>query len=143
MAWTTPPTFADGDYLTAANLNILSDDVEYLYARARQVNAGFVVRTVNDSDNSNDTVSGWSVLHLSNTFRYRLSFTGNADYIYIRYNAVNIWQVNTPTAGIITGTVDLTSQGLTLGTIYGLSVTTRAPSGETSSVEVQYLGEEW
>lgn len=30
MAWTTPPTFTAGTVLTAANLNIVSDDLVYL-----------------------------------------------------------------------------------------------------------------
>ena len=32
MAWTTPPTFSDGAILSASQLNILSADLEYLYA---------------------------------------------------------------------------------------------------------------
>lgn len=31
MSWTTPPTFVSGDVLDAADLNILSDDLLYLY----------------------------------------------------------------------------------------------------------------
>ncbi len=141
MAWTTPPTFADGNYLTAANLNILSDDIEYLYGRALQTNPGFVIQYVNDSDYSNDTVSGWAIKHVSNTLRYRLVITGSVDYVYIRYNSVTV--VTKTAAGTFNETVDVTSLGLTVGDIYPLSVTIRADSGQSAGCEVQYLGEEW
>lgn len=141
MAWATPPTFADGNYLTAANLNILSDDIEYLHGRALQVNPGFVVKTVNDSDNSNDTVGGWSILHQSNTLRYRLMIYGDLDYCYIRYNNVQI--VNKTAIGTYDETVNVASLGLTVGGIYPLSVTIRCVSGadKLAGCEVQYLGE--
>lgn len=143
MAWTTPPTFADGDYLTAAKLNALSNNQEHLYGMSRQVNPGFPMRVLNDSDNSTDTVTGGAVMHLTNTFFYRLYFTGTADFIYIRYNNVQIWNVNNPTPGVLTGTVDIASLGLTIGAFYWMSVSTRAPAGQTSSVEVQRLCERW
>lgn len=141
MSWGTPPTFADGDYLTAAKLNILSDDVEYLYGRSLQVNPGFVVKYVNDSDNSNDTVSGWSILHVSNTLRYRLLITGGVDYVYIRYNGTTV--ATKTTIGTFNETVSVAALGLTVGDIYPLSVTIRADPGELATCEVQYLGEEF
>lgn len=41
MAWSSPPTFADTNILTASQLNILSDDVEYLYGLVSGVNTPF------------------------------------------------------------------------------------------------------
>ena len=35
MSFTTPPTFVAGDPLAAADLNILGDDIDYLYALAQ------------------------------------------------------------------------------------------------------------
>lgn len=42
MAWTTPPTFTSGNILTAAQLNILSDDQEHLYGLAQSPNLPIV-----------------------------------------------------------------------------------------------------
>ena len=41
MAWTTPPTFVDGAVASAANLNILSNDLEHLEGVAPGPNAPF------------------------------------------------------------------------------------------------------
>ena len=41
MPYQTPPTFADGNILTSAQLNILSDDIEYLYGLTEFVNVPF------------------------------------------------------------------------------------------------------
>jgi hypothetical protein len=41
MAYTTPPTFADANVLTAAQLNILSDDIEFLYSLITGINIPF------------------------------------------------------------------------------------------------------
>lgn len=46
MAYTTPPTFSNGAVLSAANLNTLSDDIEYLYALATAVSAPFCGQTM-------------------------------------------------------------------------------------------------
>ena len=101
----------------------LTEDIEYLYGRALQTNPGFVIQYVNDSDYSNDTVSGWAIKHVSNTLRYRLVITGSVDYVYIRYNSVTV--VTKTAAGTFNETVDVTSLGLTVGDIYPLSVTIR------------------
>lgn len=43
MAWTTPPTFSNGDILTAAKLNILSDDLAFLEGRGNSPSIPFMV----------------------------------------------------------------------------------------------------
>lgn len=141
MAWSTPPTFADGNYLTAANLNILSDDVEYLYGRALQANPGFVIKTVNDSDNSADTLGGWALKHISNTLRYRLYIYGEVDYLYLKVNGTTVVTKTAP--GTFNETVSIAALGLTVGDIYPLSVSIRAEVAGSAGCEVQYLGEEW
>jgi len=42
MAWQTPPTFTDTDVLSAAQLNIIRDDLEYLYGLSQSVNIASV-----------------------------------------------------------------------------------------------------
>lgn len=41
MAYTTPPTFVDGTVLSAAQLNILSNDIEFLYGIVSGINIPF------------------------------------------------------------------------------------------------------
>lgn len=58
MAWTTPPTFVAGTVVTASNLNILSDDLTYLYGIAQGITFSGVqvTRQANQSiSNSSDT----------------------------------------------------------------------------------------
>lgn len=61
MAWSAPPTFADAAILTAAQLNILSDDVEYLYGLVSGVNTPFnsITTTSNLRSNNNQ----WLLRH--------------------------------------------------------------------------------
>lgn len=51
MTYTTPPTFVAADTLTAAELNILGDDVAYLYAQSQgtEFSAIQASRTTNQS----------------------------------------------------------------------------------------------
>ena len=41
MAWQTNPTFADGNVLSAAQLNILSENCEYLFSLVSGINVPF------------------------------------------------------------------------------------------------------
>jgi hypothetical protein len=44
MAYTTPPTFATGAILTAAQLNILSANIEWFYGLTEYINSPFVTQ---------------------------------------------------------------------------------------------------
>lgn len=61
MAWTTPPTFTAGTVLTAANLNILSDDLSYLKGITDGVAlSGVQLRRAASQSISNDTDTNFS-----------------------------------------------------------------------------------
>lgn len=150
MAWTTPPTFADGDYLTASNLNILSDDIEHLHGLAYQVNTGFFVQEITTDSGGYDTAGVWAVKHWSNTFRYIVNVTaGTIDefLIYANGNTSNvIYQDNTNRSNPYTwsGTADITALGLTVGAVYTIHVRVRGTSGSNGdTVQVFYLGEDF
>ncbi len=49
MAWTTPPTFVNGAVLSAAQMNILSDDIEYLRGFVSGANPGVPEVTITDN----------------------------------------------------------------------------------------------
>lgn len=151
MAWTDPPDFADGDYLTATNLNILSDDIEYLHALAYQVNTGFFVAEILTDSGGYDTASNWACKHFSDTFRYIVNVTaGTSDefLIYANGNTSNvIYSDNNNRSAAYTwsGTADISGLGLSTGDIYTIHVRVRgADAGADScTVQVIYLGEDF
>jgi len=90
MAWTTPPTFVSGTVLTAANLNLLGADLNYLYAEP----ACFAYASANISITTSGT---WQ----------RLSFDTNAyDNASMHSTVTNTWKVILPDTAVyhITGT---------------------------------------
>ena len=74
MAYPTLPTFADGDTLTASQLNTLVDAAEYLSALGTSPNPGMLQQTTTST-------STYADLH------YLMRFTGN--YIHVVTNADN------------------------------------------------------
>ena len=70
MAWSAPPTFADTNILTAAQLNILSDDVEYLYGLVSGVNVPF--NSLTTTVNLDDTNNQWLMRHVYKYLHYKL-----------------------------------------------------------------------
>jgi hypothetical protein len=52
MAYQTPPTFADGNVLSASQLNILSDNCEFLYSVISGINIPFTGETMTGSGDS-------------------------------------------------------------------------------------------
>jgi hypothetical protein len=61
MPYTAPPTFVDGDDLPAADLNVLSDDIEYLYG----VSQGLTASGVQVRRTSNQAISSGSHAYIS------------------------------------------------------------------------------
>lgn len=55
MPFVTPPTFVDGQIMSAADLNKLSDNQEFLYGHVSGINPGFnAIRTVNSLTSANN-----------------------------------------------------------------------------------------
>jgi len=75
MAYSAPPTFVNGNVLTAAQLNILSDDVEYLYGLVSGVNIPFnsITTTINLRSNNNQ----WLLRHAYQYLHYKARVTAN------------------------------------------------------------------
>jgi len=85
MAYTTPPTFADGNVLSASQLNILSDDVEFLHGIVSGVNAPFTSDTFTDAG-GNHVSRTWTKRREGRYLHYKVRITSNetADfYIYV------------------------------------------------------------
>jgi hypothetical protein len=154
VPFTTPPTFADGDYLTAANLNILSDDVEYLHARVHQVNTGFLLIDFSPGSGVTEIQTVHALRHFSNTFRWRAEVTvGTIDDLVIRYvdsagTATNlnlgVGGVNPSAPYVWTGTKDITSLGFTVGDYYEIKVEVTGQTGSaTNALQFYYAGEDF
>jgi hypothetical protein len=111
MAWTNPPTFVDAAVLSASQLNILSDDLEYLH--------GFVAGG-NPGQTSVVLTSDGDVFYLiRHLHRYlHLKITGRTR---VYYDATQV--LNSGEAGVSqTYAVDLNPFALVAGQFYTLRV---------------------
>lgn len=124
MAWTTPPTFVDGNLLSAAQLNVLSNDLAELYGMAQGPNTPFL-----------SMVSAGVSLTASNNLwymRYQLP------YLHFKCRCVDfgihsfeiylngVQRVSDPTdyapSHTYQGYIALAGLGLTLGALYPIYV---------------------
>jgi hypothetical protein len=138
MAWTTPPTFTDGTILTAANLNILTDDLAYLEGRANAPLLPYVAYTF--------TVTRTLTYMIRHKYRYlHYSYanagtvSGDNHAISITYNNATIYTQNPVVfATDYTGSIDLQATtpspfplGLSVGTWYLVRIVfTKVGTGE-------------
>ena len=133
MAWTTPPTFVTSNAASAAQLNILSDDLEFLQGVAAGPNAPFQSVVF--------TNSGTATYHLRYRYRYlHYSYTVSVDPgddIKIKVNGTTKVSDGAPGEATVTSYVDLTSMGLTPGTWY--PVTVEWAKDANSVLTVRYL----
>lgn len=108
MPYTTIPTRADGDILTAAHLNLLSANQEFLYGLANQANAPF--NSFRDTLSTlDDDGMVWFVRHRVRYLHYKiLSYGGNWDYCRLYFNGVKV-AGNEAGATTLSGYYDLTS----------------------------------
>ena len=94
MAYETPPTFSSGAILQAAQLNVLSADIEYLYGIVQRVNIPFsaLVTTGVGLTSANNL---WYVGHQHRYLHYKWGIGAAGDGITrcrIWYNGVNIYE---------------------------------------------------
>lgn len=126
MSYPSLPTFSDGDFLTASQMNLLVDAAEYLGALGTAPNPGMLQQTT--------TATSYVDLH------YLMRYTG--DYIHVVTNAdvhgklkVTIdgnvvIDVTTLTTGIFDNvSSSLAGLGLTAGAWYDVLVQYTASSG--------------
>lgn len=149
MPWTPMTTFTDGEYLSAARLNDLKENIEYLWGLVNFVNTGFMVEEIICDDNSYAVRAKWAVKHYTNTFRYEVEVDQGTigDFqIYVFGNTSwNIFTDNTEHgAGYkYSGTADITSLGIVVGTVYDVYIRVRGHTGSpVNQVTVYYFGED-
>ena len=159
MAWTTPPTFTDGNVLSATQLNVLSDNCEYLYGLVTAPNVPFssLKSTGTSLDSTNNS---WFIRHKYNYFHFRIEF-GTEDIhadglgIYLDGNEIfqsdDDWVNATDTISIGFGTgisttdtavfgyVDISGLSLTVGTWYEIYVDVPFSAGGSDYCVVAYM----
>ena len=166
MAWTTPPTFTDGNVLSATQLNTLSSNCEYLYGVATGPNIPFSSLTVEGTSLDHDPANNvWYFRHQFDYFHFRIEFgtqdidSGDTIQIYYNYptNTTEIfdsdddWVNATDTVDVGNGTgisstdtavygyVDISGLSLTVGEWYPVHVYAPLSGGGTDYVTVAYL----
>jgi hypothetical protein len=138
MPYTTPPTFADGNILTASQLNILSADVEFLYGQTPAVNPGFQTHDYSTGLIENQKswyfrYQGWNYLwykiHRNGTFTNDMQITinGNNTVLTGSTSSINV---------VFEDAVNMAGYGLTVGNYYELHFGGNFSSG---SVRVHYI----
>lgn len=131
MAWVTPPTFADNTILSAAQLNILSANLEYLWERAQQTNVARQIPQISVGD-GDETETSLVIVHKFKTLEYRIAMTqGTFDDFAIQYDSTTVFTDTNDRSNpyVYTGTVDLTSFGLTVGQVYRIRVSAGGEPG--------------
>ena len=140
MAWTTPPTFVDGAILSASQLNILSADLEYLYALLQAPQPASSTLLANRDLNS--TNNSWRIRYKNRYLHYRATVvngTVNAFGIVVNGTTYTISTTPQTIGAVYSSYVDVVSQGLTVGTVYNVYFTTSLATQNTSAILIQDL----
>lgn len=118
MAYTTPPTFTTGAVLTAAQMNTLSDDIEYLYGITQGVNIPFSAlvtkRDINQSENL------WYMRHMHRYLHFKWGVNDVGEGLTgfsIHVNGVKVHEVGVSTGEASYEDFTLEPGGLTEPTI--------------------------
>lgn len=116
MAWISTPTFATNDVLSAANLNILSNDLEYLHGYVSGTNPAMTSIVL--------TVDGDAYAVIRHMQRYMHIVYLCQDDIKVYYDATEVFHDGDPDGTINdSAIVDLDSFGLTVGQLYTVKYT--------------------
>jgi hypothetical protein len=127
MAYTTPPVFADDEVLSASALNVLSENIAYLYGLARMVNIPFAYVTLG----LNYQESTYIVRHRARYLYVTLNWSNDPTWVdhlntIVTYNAVEIYNDDLTGTSSATLELDLDPLTLTVGDFYEIIVKTQA-----------------
>jgi hypothetical protein len=110
-SWTSPPTFVADSVLSAAQLNIISDDLEYLYGYVSGQNPCMASLVL--------TVDGDAFGVVRHLQRYLHVVYLCQDDIKIYYDATEVFHDGAPDGTINdSAIIDLNSFGFTVGQLY-------------------------
>jgi hypothetical protein len=134
MAFQEPPTFVDGEILSASQLNILATNQNYLADAIATTNMGFAEAIVNNVT----TDIYYELVHTHDNLYVRANLTGGSD-LHIYYGATKIVEITD--SGQNAENVDLTSFGFTKGQRYRVRFAWAGGGGSTDNIEIQWAGE--
>lgn len=141
MAFTTPPTFVDGDILSASQLNILAENQNYLSGLASSTNIGFAERLLTTTANEAE----YHIVHVHDYLHVRFNLPNTDVDLDVYYDATNVaaYDSDIEGAGDHEKNVDLSGAGLTVGQRYTLKFVrpTPAEGGDTGTVTLYWAGE--
>jgi hypothetical protein len=149
MAYSAPPTFADNSAPSAANLNVLSDDIEYLEGIRSRHNLPAIVCAQNEKDwNVEGKRWRWQIIYQHDTLviNYTIGSTlGSTPDIYYAANALSA-DIDgggdfSGHAGTHTYTCDLSTLGLTLGTVYNIYAEIEPDGVHATAWQLNYMYE--
>ena len=134
MPYTTPPTFADGNILTAAQLNILSSNQEYLNGRLPALNPPFSSHVYTGSGEIGGQAQWWfRYTHRYMHYKFQLNGAISA-LLELSINGNDTILDSTP-SGLFTyeDSVDMNGYSLTLGDWYSATFTGNKTSGSATA----------
>lgn len=126
MAFQTPPTFVDGNVLSASQLNILAANQNELSELAAGVNLGFPNTGIPTNESRY-----FYVIHTLDNLYLSYSLATNDSSLRVYYGTTLVY-TSTGNSGAYTVNVDLSGFGLTKG--QGYEVRLRASDAASSSV---------
>lgn len=148
MAWIAPPTFVNGAVLSAAQLNILSGDLEYLKGLASTVNVPFIqISGENDIEAARPYIRHRArYLHIYLSFD--LHITSVSGTLETQYNSLSVSIYNTfaaggvnPFAAYINIDLDAAPGPFTVGTWYPIVFVSTTSGGGYDYIYIQRVFE--
>ena len=138
MAYQTPPTFSSGNVLTAAQLNIISENIEFFWSLVSGVNIPFTGEKMTGSGTSR----GWTGRRLGRYLHYKMRMvTGTSDQVDVDVDGTTEYTDSTDRAAPYTwsGYIDLntTTSNPDIGEFYEITVVFAFTSG--NDFRVDYL----
>lgn len=132
MSYTTIPTLADGQVLTASWLNLLADNANFLSGLGGIPNLAF-----SHVATSTGQSLYWHIRHRHRYLYVLVSFVNNADYFNVKYNGTTVYTNGDP-SGTPTIKCDLNSLGLTTGAWYTVQVDCGFVAGSSMDLKLIY-----
>lgn len=137
-----PPVFGSGDILSSANLNIISENLEFFWGLVSGINIPFSGQTLSGSGNSRT----WTFRHVARYLHYKIVLNGGtSDELYIRVNGNREYSDATNHGSVYTwqSYIDLNAitSPPTVGTFYDTYIEMAFAGGGGSDLQIIYLVE--
>ena len=136
MAYQTPPTFSSGNVLTAAQMNILSQNLEFFWSLVSGINVPFTGELMSGSGTSR----AWTGRRLGRYLHYKMRMVdGTSDEVEIRVDGTAEYSDSTNRSAPYewSGLIDLnaTTSNPAIGVFYEITVTFDFTSGNDFRID--------